>query len=241
VERGASLPATPGYHSVVALLALVAALLVFVPATAPLAPPGSRAGAAPAKSPPAAARAPIRPPAPAGLSWDDSDALSTTVARVERRLRSGRPPAKGTLVVTERQLNSYVNLELGPRIPAGVTDLRLSLVPDGLGARAMVDLDRVKSKTPGGAAGLISLLSGTVPVQLRGRLAAVNGKGLIQVEEATVGGISLPPALVAQLVALSTRSAARPQGFDIQAPFPLPWGARQVRLETGRALIDFLP
>ena len=200
------------------------------PATAPAAP------AAPAR----AVGQPVRPPAPAGLSWDESDQLSTTVVRIERRLRSGRPAASETLVVTERQLNSYVNLALGSKIPAAVSDLRLSLLPGGLGARAMLDLDRVKDKVPNGAAsGMLALLSGTVPVELRGRLAAANGTGRIEVEEASVGGVGLPPSLVAQLVAMSTRSEKRPGGFDIQAPFDLPWKARQVRFEAGRALVDF--
>lgn len=217
----------------------LALVLLAAQAAAPAAGPPT----APAPAKPAVTTAPgqpVRPPAPPGLSWVDSDQLATTLARVDRRLRSGRPPADATLVVTERQLNSYVNLALGPKVPAGVSELRLSLVPDGLGASAMLDLDQVKGKVPSGAAtGVLALLSGTVPVELRGRLATVNGTGRIEVREASVGGVSLPPALVAQLVAMSTRSATRPQGFDLQAPFPLPWKARQVRFEAGRALVDF--
>jgi len=57
------------------------------------------------------------------------------------------------------------------------------------------------------------------------------GTGRITVEEASVGGVSLPAGMVAQLVSMSTRTASRPQGFDILAPFPLPWTAREVRLE----------
>ena len=49
---------------------------------------------------------PVRPPAPAGLSWDDADQLSTTVARDRAPAGSGRPAANQTMVVTERQLNS---------------------------------------------------------------------------------------------------------------------------------------
>jgi len=102
----------------------------------------------------------------------------------------------------------------------------------------MLDLDRVKSKMKGGT-GLLALLSGTVPVELTGRLAAANGTGRMEVEEAIVGGISLPPAMLAQMVSLSTRNEKRPAGIDILAPFELPWTARSVRLETGRALVDF--
>jgi hypothetical protein len=217
--------------------------LALVLLAAQAAAPAAKPAPAPAPAKPVVATAPgqpVRPPAPPGLSWADSDQLATTLARVDRRLRSGRPAADGTLVVTERQLNSYVNLALGPKVPAGVSELRLSLVPDGLGASAMLDLDEVKGKVPAGAAtGVLALLSGTVPVELRGRLSTVEGTGRIEVREASVGGVTLPPALVAQLVSMSTRSATRPQGFDLQAPFPLPWKARRVRFEAGRALVDF--
>ena len=54
-----------------------------------------------------------------------------------------------------------------------------------------------------------------------------------------MGGIRLPAALVAQLVAQATRSAKDPAGFDLLAPFPLPWTARSVRLESGRAIVEF--
>lgn len=222
-----------------ALALVLAAAQAAAPAAKPPAPAARPAAPAPVK-PAAVVGQPVRPAAPPDLSWTDSDALTTTLARVDRRLRSGRPAASGTLVVTERQLNSYVNLELGPKIPAGLTEFRLALLPDGLAARALLDLDQVKGKVPSGAAtGFLALLSGTVPVELRGRLVAANGTGRIEVSQASLGGVSLPPALVAQLVASSTKTAARPQGFDLQTPFPLPWRARQIRFEGGRALVDF--
>lgn len=204
------------------------------PAATPAASPAARAAAAPAP-------APARPPAPPGLSWEDADVVATTVARIERRLRSGRPPSRDTVVVTEKQLNSYVNLSLAQKVPEGVSELRVRLLDGAFGASAIVDLDRVKSKVPPGASGMLAFLSGAVPVELRARLVAVDGTGRIEVEEASVGGVGLPPALVAQLVSLSTRNAKRPQGFDLLAPFPLAWKARSVRLAPGRALVDFAP
>ena len=181
---------------------------------------------------------PVRPPAPAGLSWDDADWVSETVARVEKRLGAGKPASRQTLAVTERQINSYVNLALAAKIPPGLSGLDLDLQKDRLIARGMLDLDRVKSKIPQGA-GLLAFLSGTVPVELRGRFSSADGSGRVEVEEALVAGISLPPGVLAQIVSQSTRSAKRPQGFDILAPFPLPFTARHVRLEPGRALVDF--
>ena len=183
---------------------------------------------------------PVRPPAPAGLSWEDSDSVALTVARVERRLKAGKPASGEPLVVTEKQLNSYVNLALAAKIPPGLTGLELGLLKDRIQARGMLDLDRVKSKLPQGA-GLLAFLGGTVPVELRGRFSSADGAGRVEVEEALVAGISLPPALLAQIVSQATRSAKRPEGFDVLAPFPLPFTARRVRLEPGRALVEFSP
>ncbi|HSD67596.1 MAG TPA: hypothetical protein VLF95_12880 [Vicinamibacteria bacterium] len=182
---------------------------------------------------------PVRPPAPAGLSWEDADWVAGTVARIEQRLTAGKPASRQTIVVTERQLNSYLGLSLASKIPPGLSGLEVAFQRDRLLARGVLDLDRLKSKMPQGA-GLLAFLSGSVPVELRGRFSSADGTGRVEVEEALVAGISLPPAVLAQIVTQSTRSAKRPQGFDILAPFPLPFGARRVRLEPGRALVDFL-
>jgi hypothetical protein len=180
----------------------------------------------------------VRPAAPPGLSWEDSDVLAQTVARIEKRLRAGKPASRQPVVVTEKQLNSYVNLGLAAKIPPALSRLELRLERDRLGAQGLLDLDRVKSKMPQGA-GLLAFLSGAVPVELRGRLSSDEGRGRIEIEEALVSGISLPPSVLAQIVAQSTRSAKRPQGFDLLAPFPLPYGARRLRLEPGRAVVEF--
>jgi hypothetical protein len=183
-----------------------------------------------------------RPPAPEGLSWAEADQVAETVARLERRLKAGKPASRDPIAVSERQINSYVTLTLGPRLPAALSGLRFRFTPGTLAASGALDLDAVRSKLPqGGAGSLLAMLSGTVPVALRGRLQGANGQGQVELEEAVVAGISLPSALIAQLVAQATRSATSPAGFDLLAPFPLPWTARSLRLEEGRAVVEFGP
>lgn len=181
--------------------------------------------------------APSRP----GLSWEDADALAVAFDQVERRFKAGKSPRKESLVVSEGQVNSYLNLTLGPKIPPGVTDLVLQLNGDLLVVRAKVDLDRVplKRSTDSGFS-LLSLVTGVVPVELGGRLKSQEGQGTIELTEARLSGISVPIALVAQLISTSTRSPTLPQGFDINAPFRLPYAMRRVRFETGKATVDFL-
>jgi len=186
----------------------------------------------------APAPAPVRPVPPPGLSWEDADEIATTVKRIERRLSSGRPASRQTIVVTERQLNSYVGLTLAPSLPPGVSGLAFRLDQGRLGARAMLDLDRLRLPRDG-ASSLLSLLRGTVPLEIRGRLPSSKGKGRIEVEEAFVAGVSLPVSVLAQIVQISTRSEKNSRGFDLSAPFDLPWTISRIRFEPGRALVEF--
>jgi hypothetical protein len=188
---------------------------------------------------PAVEEARPAPPRP-GLSWEEADVVTRTLRRIDRRLRSGRPAAEGTVVLTERQINSFVNLSLGDRIPPEVSDFELRLLPGRLIAHAVVDLDRLKDKLPEGTGlSLLSLLSGPVPVDLRGRLEGADGMGRFALEEATVSGVGVPPSVLSQLVSLATRTVEHPTGLDIAAPLPLPWTARGFRLDAGRLLVDF--
>jgi len=181
------------------------------------------------------------PPRP-GLFWTEADALEGTIGRLERRYREGRRASRRTVVVTEVQLDSYLNLTLGPRIPEGVSEVNVEIARDLVSARAVVDLDRVRGRLPAsGPAAVLALLRGPVPLELQGRLPSAVGTARLEVLEVRVGGVGLPPSMLAELVALATRTQRRPQGLDILAPFALPWGALRVRLEQGRALLDFPP
>lgn len=190
-----------------------------------------------AVAPPTPARpAPPRP----GLSWEEADSVTRILRRIDRRLRSGHPASKDTIVVTEGQLNSFVNLALAEKLPPEISDLELDLHQDRLGARVRLDLDRLRAKMPeGGPASLLSMLSGVVPVQLSGRVESAKGLCRVELEEVFIGGVSLPPALFAQIVSFATRNEEHPRGLDIAEPVALPWTARQVRVRPGRALVDF--
>jgi len=182
----------------------------------------------------------VRPKAPPGLSWEDAEHVAETVARLERRLKAGKPASRQPIAVSERQINSYVTLTLAPTLPPALSGLRVHFEPGKLAANGMLDLDAVRARLPtSGPSSLLSFLSGTVPVALKGRFQGASGLGKVEVEEAVVAGISLPPALLSQIVAQATRTAKQPQGFDLLAPFPLPWTARSVRLEAGRAVVEF--
>jgi hypothetical protein len=191
---------------------------------------------------PARAQSPDARPAPprSDLTWEDADYVARMLRRIDRRLRTNRRASRETVVVTERQLNSFVNLTLAEAIPPELSDLELRLEKDRLGARGRVDLDQLRAKMPeGGASAFLSMLSGVVPVELGARVESAEGLLRLELEKVLIGGVSLPPALLVQAVSFATRNEERPDGLDIAAPVEMPYTARRVRLEPGRALFDF--
>ncbi len=187
---------------------------------------------------PQAAPPPSPRPAPprAGLSWEDADTLARKIQEVEDLRRAGKKVPKQTVLVTEGQLNSYLNLSLGARMLKGVTDLDIHFEQERLAARALLDPEKMPVK---GSLGLFGLLGGAMPVELRGRLPNRDGQGTMEVEELRLSGYSMPLAMLAQIVSASTRSSANPAGFDITAPFKLPYAVRSVRFEPGKAFVEF--
>jgi hypothetical protein len=104
-----------------------------------------------------------------------------------------------------------------------------------------VDLAEIQAKIPTGSlGGLLGFLSGRVPLEARGRLdAAGDGFSTFAIEQVTLSTFPVPVSLVEQLVAGATRSASSPQGFDIHSPFRLPYDLKRVRLEQGRAVLEY--
>jgi hypothetical protein len=180
--------------------------------------------------------APSRP----GLSWAEADAFSKKLLDLRTKWREGALGSVGSVLVTEAELNSYLNLSLAAELPAGLEDLEVRVVRDGLAATAIVDLERIQQTValPAAAAPL-SLLGGRVPVVVKGRLSTADGFGRVELDELSLASFPIPSSFLEGLVARATRSASNPQGVDLGGPFRLPYSVQRVRLEPGRAWIDF--
>ncbi len=187
--------------------------------------------------PQAPAPAEVRPAPRAGLSWTDADTLARKIEEVEGFHRAGKKVPRQTVLVTEGQLNSYLNLTLGMQALKGVTDLDVHFESERLAARALLDLEKLPIKGSLGVFG--GLLGGSVPVELRGRLPNKDGQGTMEVEELRLSGVSMPLTMLAQIVTASTRNSQNPSGFDINAPFKLPYAVKSVRFEPGKAFVEF--
>lgn len=186
-----------------------------------------------AQSTPAAAG---RPP----VTRADADSLDRKFEDLSERHRTGRVTRGKSVLVTENELNSYLNLSLGARMPRGLSDVVVRLETERIHATGVLDLEKVRDKMPTVSPwSPLYWLSGQVPVLLRGRVVNDDGFASIEWEDVRVGNVPLPITLLHQIVSSTTRSDEYPDGFDIRAPFPLPYSVRQVRIETGRAFLDF--
>ncbi len=104
----------------------------------------------------------------------------------------------------------------------------------------MVDLAVARGQVPGlGSWSPLAILGGNLAVELEGRLSGDDGFGTVQVESVTVGSLPVPLSVLAGVVASSTQTPKLPRGFDIFAPFRLPYSVKKVRLEPGRAWLEF--
>lgn len=175
---------------------------------------------------------------PAGTSWQEADSLSRKILALEKR-RVQRSTHRETIVVTQGELNSYLRLTYASKMPKGVTGVTVRLDQDRIEASGVVDLEQVNPPKDKSRFSLMSVLAPSVPVLLRGRLVNQDGFGTLEWEEVRLSSLPLPLTALAQMVATATRSARYPHGWDIQAPFRLPYAARRIRLEPGRALLDF--
>jgi hypothetical protein len=194
-------------------------------------------------APVASAEQAPRPVPRPGLSWAEAEALDRKLTAIEKqRVVAPRKSRPETVTVTESELNSYLNLTMAEKLPKEVKDLEVHLLEhERLQASGLVDLDKVKAKVAATSSSWnpLLLMGGFVPVQLRGRLVNRDGFGSIIWEDVQVNTWSLPVSLLEQMVASATKKPDNPDGVDISAPFRLPYSVRRVRLEPGRAFLEF--
>lgn len=198
---------------------MIAALALAVLASADAMPTAPRAGA---------------------VSWDQANSLTRKLEDIEKRRQAPRKKTQ-TVLFTQGEVNSYLNLAYAERLPKGVRDVAVRLDRDRMQVKGLVNIDRVKGKVGngGGGFGPLSFLSGDVPVEIMGKVTSKDGFGLIQWETVYLSSMRLPVSALEQLVLSATKTETNPEGFDIHAPFRLPYSVNRLRLEPGRALLDF--
>ena len=168
-----------------------------------------------------------------------AESLSRKFQAIEIQSQAVRARKPASVLITEGELNSYLNITYAPQMP-GISDVDIRLDSGRIEAKGMIDLERVRGNVPAPSPwSPLAFLRGKVPVELKGKLQTRDGFGTIEVEEAWISAVPVPMPFLEQIVASATRKPSSPDGFDIHAPFRLPYSVDRVRLEPSRAFIDF--
>lgn len=142
-------------------------------------------------------------------------------------------PAR-TITLTERGINAYLRFQAADLLPPAVGEPRMRLLGAGrLSAHALIDLDRLRDERPRGPLDPLRYLGGRVEVVAVGALRASAGVGRFEIESVHVESIPVPVVLLVEAV----RAHPGSDGFDLTAPFRLPYGIRELRVEATRAIV----
>jgi hypothetical protein len=174
------------------------------------------------------------------LTRELSDSFAKKLIQLEKFEHD--PKAKRAPVnVFESELNSYVRFALAEKVPRGLRDVRIVLKDGRLELRGIANLSEfgeLKDKAASGAS-LLGMLGGEMAVEIVADFKSDRGFGQFALVSAQVGPVPLSPALVADIVAKATVDGARPNGFDIRAPFRLPYSVKRIRTLAANAVIEY--
>lgn len=169
----------------------------------------------------------------------DAESLSQKIKDIIAHGERTRRPQKLTQV-TEREVNAYLRFGMTDSLPPGVIDPSVTIYDGGkVAAKAIVDLDVVKKRrqSTGGWFDPLALLSGRVPVSAVGTLQAQRGMARFELETADVSGVPVPKVLLQELLNAYAKTPERPDGINLDAPFPLPANIVEIRVAAQRAVI----
>ena len=169
----------------------------------------------------------------------DADSLEKKIAVVVARGAATDGAARPLRTVfTEREINAYFKFQGAQQLPAGVVNPVITILDGGrVTGVATVDLDAVRKSKERGWLDPLAYLTGSVDLHAVGRLRASGGKGVFELESASVGMLPIPLVALQEIVSHYTKTPENPGGFSLDQPFDLPQKIRQVDLQRGSAVI----
>lgn len=150
---------------------------------------------------------------------------------------AGRRASQNT-EFTDDELNSFLRYNVREQIPQGIVEPTLNALGDGkVSGRVTVDLDAVRKQKPRGFMDPMNLLTGSLPLTARGTLSTKDGIGRFELESAEISGVTVPKALIQELLSYYSKSPEHPNGINMDDPFELPSRIREIRVGKAQSTI----
>jgi hypothetical protein len=173
------------------------------------------------------------------LSKADATRFQTKLAQIEKNWAA---PAKNgpqrLTTLTDVEVNAYLKFLAGSQVPVGIADPLLHGAGNGrVTGSAVVDLDAVRTSKKRAWSDPLGYLTGRLPVSAQGTLTTEKGVGRFTLESAEVSGVTVPKSLLQELLTYYSKAPDRPNGINMDDPFELPAGIREIKVGTGNATI----
>jgi hypothetical protein len=177
--------------------------------------------------------------AQAKFTKQDAARFQTKLAQIVQHGNTPRSPrGSRSTQVTDAEVNAYLKYSAGKDVPVGIVDPTLSALGNGrLGGRAIVDLDAVRTQKKRGWTDPLGYLTGRLPVTAAGTLTTENGIGKFRLESAEISGVTVPKGLLQELLSYYSKTPQNPAGINMDDPFLLPAGIREIKVGQGNATI----
>src|SRR5205085_7226500 len=133
----------------------------------------------------------------------------------------------------EAELESYLLYSLKDDIPAQIDTAEVQLAADTIS----LDTQITFASNATGNAMVDALVGGTHNLFLKGKLIGRQSRGKFDLLEVRVDGIPVPIVLIQTLL----KKYVKPKypDVDLNAPFDLPWGIEELKLDSGKATVVY--
>ncbi|MGE3343645.1 MAG: hypothetical protein AB7L71_09435 [Vicinamibacterales bacterium] len=159
-------------------------------------------------------------------------------AIIVRSLVEPAPKTPLRTTLTDTELNAYFQVYGAEELPTGLSKLHVTLLDAGrFQTIATIDFDALRGDQPRGMFDPMAYVSGTMALTTAGAFSATAGRGVLQIESGTLGGVTVPRPLLEQVVSYFSKSPDFPDGITLGEPFDLPSGIREVHLRKGSATV----
>lgn len=163
-------------------------------------------------------------------------------AKIDQIERNATTPRRDrtrvTTQLTETEVNAYFKYLAGSRIPTGIVDPALFAQGNGrIAGTAVVDLDAVRKQKARTWTDPLAYLSGQLPISIVGTLSTHEGTGQFELASAQISGVTVPKSLLQELLSYYSKTPDNPAGINMDDPFALPDGIREIRIDQGAAVV----
>jgi hypothetical protein len=178
--------------------------------------------------------------AQARLTKQDADRFEAKLGKivVQGKTAALKSAQARSTPITDLELNSYLAFNAKDQVPTGILEPTLNALGDGrVSGRAIVDLDAVRNQKQRGWLDPVGYLSGRLPVTAAGKLTTKDGQGQFQLDSAEISGMTVPKAVLQELLTYYSKSPENPNGISMEAPFELPARIREIRVGAGTSTV----